>query len=71
MATIHRPEPAEARPLVPPMDPAEIQRRNRAAAALLDLWMAEGDEDEQTGALDVLREALGAGRVMSSRPALR
>ena len=57
-------------PYVPSMGPEELRRRNRAAAALLDSWESEGDEDEQRDTFAVLREALGERRVMSSRPAL-
>jgi excisionase family DNA binding protein len=64
MATIHpRAEP----PYVPPVGPDERARRHRAAVALLDSWEAEGDEREQRETMAVLREALGARRVASSR----
>jgi hypothetical protein len=69
MSTIHRTERDEA-PYVPPLEPAELRRRNRAAAALLDSWETEGDEEEQSAAFEVLRQALGEHRIMSSRPAL-
>jgi hypothetical protein len=69
MAMIHQTEDAEV-PFVPPIDAAELTRRNRAAAALLDSWEAEGDEDEQRETFVVLRRALGERRVMSSRAAL-
>jgi hypothetical protein len=69
MTTIHRTEAPEV-PYVPPMDPDELARRNRAAAALLDAWESEGDEEEQRATFAALREALGDRRIMSSRPAL-
>ena len=70
MATIHTPPggPEAARdPYVPPIHPDELARRNRALAALLDSWEEDGDEREQRETLAVLRDALGARRVASSR----
>lgn len=71
MATIHRtggPEAEAHDAYVPPIAADELARRNRSAIALLDAWEAEGDEDEQRETMRVLRTALGADRVASSRP---
>ncbi len=54
-------------PLVPPIDPAELARRNAALIAALDAWELQGDEREQKETMDVLRQALGPGRTLSSR----
>jgi hypothetical protein len=69
MATAHKPMTGEARPsYVPPIGADELLRRNRAAMALLDRWEAESDEDEQRDTMEALRDALGEGRSLSSRP---
>jgi hypothetical protein len=68
VATIPRTEPAEASaPYVPPITPEELRGRNQGVIALLDAWETDGDEEEQRETLAVLREALGARRVASSR----
>jgi hypothetical protein len=70
MATIHPTTPEASTPeggYVPPLGPEEQAKRNRALAELLESWEAEGDEQEQRETLAVLREALGARRVASSR----
>lgn len=68
MATIHKPEPAEAQaPYVPPITPEELRRRGQDVAELLASWATDGDEEEQRETLAVLRESLGARRVASSR----
>jgi hypothetical protein len=54
-------------PYVPRISPEELARRNRAAIDLLDSWESEGDEQEQHETMQVLREALGARREISSR----
>jgi hypothetical protein len=64
MATAHR---ADAPAYVPPISAEELARRNQAAIALLDAWDEEGDEEEQRETMRVLRDALGARRVASSR----
>ena len=58
-------------PLIPPITPEELTRRNRAAMALLDEWAAdvEGEQDQRE-TMDVLRKALGPDRIASSRPAI-
>jgi hypothetical protein len=63
------PDPAatSVRPYVPPISAEELARRNGGLIELLDSWEAEGDEQEQRETLVVLREALGEGRVSSSR----
>jgi excisionase family DNA binding protein len=70
MATVHRPANAEGEartPYVPRISDEELARRNQSAMALLEAWKAEGDEEEQRATMEVLREALGARRVASSR----
>jgi excisionase family DNA binding protein len=59
-------------PFVPTIAPGELLRRNRTAMALLDEWEAdvEGEQDQRE-TMDVLREALGPGRIASVRPAIR
>jgi hypothetical protein len=54
-------------PYGPPASAEDLARSNRAVAELLDSWVNEGDEQEQRETLDVIREALGARRVASSR----
>jgi excisionase family DNA binding protein len=66
-----QPRPAEAAPYVPPISAEELTRRNARAVELLDSWMTEGDEQEQHETMAVLREALGPGRIASSRSAFR
>jgi excisionase family DNA binding protein len=58
-------------PFVPPITPEELGRRNRAAMALLDEWEAdvEGEQDQRE-TMDILRQALGPGRIASDRPAI-
>jgi excisionase family DNA binding protein len=65
------PSPTLTTPLVPPLAPEELARRNRAAMALLDEWAAdvEGEQDQRE-TMEVLRRALGPERVASSRPAI-
>lgn len=70
MATIHTPAGsagAAERPYVPPVSADELARSNQELTGLLDSWETEGDEREQRETLAVLREALGARRVASSR----
>jgi excisionase family DNA binding protein len=63
--------PTLATPLVPPISPDELARRNAAAVALLDQWETDvQDDQEQRETMDVLRQALGPERVASSRPAI-
>ena len=50
-----------------PATVGELAQRNRDLIELLDSWESEGDEQEQRETLAVLREALGGGRVASSR----
>ncbi len=69
MATISRPDTAP--PFVPVIDPAERARRNKAAIDLLDSWETDGDEQEQRETMDVLREALGTNRTLSSGSVFR
>ena len=54
-------------PSVTPISPEELRQRNARTIAMLDLWVAEGDEQEQREAMDVLREALGPNRTLSHR----
>jgi hypothetical protein len=54
-------------PHLPPVSDEEQARRNRAAIARLDAWEAEGDEQEQRETMEILRQALGRGRVAASR----
>lgn len=69
MATIPPPTHGRSKAsYVPPVDSDELARRNRAAVALLDAWETEGDEQEQRETMAVVREALGKGRIASSRP---
>lgn len=67
---VAQPQPAEtsSRPYVPPLSAEELAARNRETVALLESWASEGDEDEQRETLAVLRQALGPGRSVSSRP---
>jgi excisionase family DNA binding protein len=68
--TLATPE-ADATPFVPPTSPEELALRNRAAMALLDEWAVDvEDEREQRETMDVLRRALGPGRIASDRPAI-
>jgi hypothetical protein len=53
---------------VPRRSPEERARRNAKAIQLLRSWAEEGDEEEQRETMRVLREALGKGRIASSRP---
>ncbi|WP_148594321.1 hypothetical protein [Aquisphaera giovannonii] len=55
------------RPLVPSLSAEELARRNQEALRLLESWDVDGDEEEQRETLAVLREALGAKRVGSTR----
>lgn len=58
-------------PLIPPITPEELARRNMAAIALLAEWVADdAGEQDQRETMDVLRSALGAERFASSRPAI-
>jgi hypothetical protein len=62
------PPKASGRGYVPPIDDAELARRNRAAMRLLDAWeQDEEGEDEQRETLAVLKDALGERRIASSR----
>jgi hypothetical protein len=54
-------------PYVSPPAADELVRRNRDLIELLDSWESAGDEQEQRETLTVLREALGARRMASSR----
>ncbi len=54
-------------PYVPPITPEELALRNAEAIRLLDLWEAEGDEQEQRETMDVIRKALGPERIASYR----
>lgn len=58
-------------PFAPPITPEDQVRRNRAAMALLDEWEAdiEGEQDQRE-TMDILRQALGPGRIASGRPAI-
>jgi hypothetical protein len=67
MATAQSPAARAEGPYVPPVSAEELARRNRALVELLDSWESGGDEQEQRETLAVLREALGARRVASSR----
>lgn len=70
MAVAHDPAggPTTAEvPYVPPISSEELARRNQSAIELLDLWEAEGDEQDHRETMQVLREALGEGRSSSSR----
>jgi excisionase family DNA binding protein len=67
MATVPTRPATAGVPLVPPLSAEELTRRNRALVELLDSWESEGDEQEQRETLGVIREALGAKRVASSR----
>jgi hypothetical protein len=61
------PEAAE-RPYLPPIDDAELARRNEAAIRLLDAWEDDAaSEEDQRETMAVLRVALGEDRVASSR----
>ena len=56
------------KPSIPPIEEAELLRRNRAAVLLLDAWEAdEASDQEQRETLEILKVALGEGRVASSR----
>jgi hypothetical protein len=68
VATVRIPEARPATPYVPPLSGDETARRDRDLIELLDSWESEGDEQEQRETLGLLREALGARRVGSSRP---
>jgi hypothetical protein len=58
-------------PFVPPISREELARRNAAAIALLDEWEADASsEQDQRETMDVLRRALGPGRIASDRPAI-
>ena len=54
-------------PYVPPIDDAELARKNQAAIRRLDSWDQDEDEADQRETMAVLREALGEGRIASSR----
>ncbi len=66
MATVGRTDSPAT--LVPILSDDERARRNLAARELLDSWVTDGDEKEQRETMDVLRDALGARRVLSARP---
>ena len=69
-STTDAPE-ARPAPFVPPITREELARRNAAAIALLDEWEADaGSEQDQRDTMDVLRQALGPGRIGSDRPAI-
>ena len=62
---------APSAPFVPPISRGEMARRNAAANALLDEWEADAaSEQYQRETMDVLRQALGPGRIASDRPAV-
>jgi len=52
---------------VSPLTADELAHRNRDLIELLNSGETEGDEQEQSETLTVLREALGTRRVASSR----
>ena len=58
---------APTTPYVPPISPEELARRNDEVIRLLDLWVSEGDEEEQRETMAVLTKALGLERFASSR----
>jgi hypothetical protein len=58
-------------PYLVPITPDALRRRNADAIRLLDQFEAEGDEQEQREAMDVLRRALGPDRIMSTRDAFK
>jgi excisionase family DNA binding protein len=66
--------PTLTTPLVPPITPEELARRNAAAVALLDAWEAdvEGEQDQdqdQRETMIDLRQIFGPDRVASGRAA--
>jgi hypothetical protein len=70
MAAVHRSagEPtSDKAPYVPLLGAEEQDRSDRELRELLSSWETEGDEREQKETMAVLREALGARRVASSR----
>ena len=58
-------------PFVPIYSAEERARRNKAAIELLSSWETEGDEQEQRETMNVLREALGENRTLSTGPIFR
>ncbi len=58
---------ATLHPYVTPITEEELSRRNQAAIELLDSWAKEGDEEEQRETMNVVRQALGQGRLASDR----
>ena len=65
MATVD--QPRTHAPLVPPIAPEELRRRNAEMIAILDDWEQNGDEEEQRETMAVIRQALGPDRVMGYR----
>jgi hypothetical protein len=62
------PPKATRKRYVPPIDEAELARRNQAAMRLLDAWERDEEgEEEQRETLAVLKEALGERRIASYR----
>jgi hypothetical protein len=66
--TVDHPEPGQSTEpsYVPPIDEAELVRRNQAVMRLLDAW-EQDEEGEQRETLAVLKAALGEHRIASSR----
>jgi hypothetical protein len=62
-----QPQIISLHPYVPPITEEERARRNLAAIQLLDSWENEVDEEEQRETMEVLRSALGQGRIASDR----
>ncbi len=58
------PEPSVP-PYVPPIDEAELARKNLAVIRLLDSWDEEDEEEQET--MVAARKALGEDRIASSR----
>lgn len=71
MSAAHKATAPSRPPIVPPLAPEELRRRNEAAMRLLDEFEADPDIEDQRETMAVLRQALGPERIISDRSAFK